>query len=66
MTDKSKNFGCRGRDSNPHGAFAPGDFKSFKVIGNHLKLLSFSLLLCETVQVYVSVLREIRLVFLAR
>ena len=30
---------CRGRDSNPHGAFAPEDFKSFWYYRKYLILL---------------------------
>jgi hypothetical protein len=32
---------CRGRDSNPHGAFAPEDFKSFDYREKLFVLLAF-------------------------
>jgi hypothetical protein len=40
---------CRGRDSNPHGAFAPENFKSSEYSSNYVKLLGFFARLGENV-----------------
>ena len=39
---KTLYFQCRGRDSNPHGTFAPEDFKSLCVVRKCPQLLMFS------------------------
>ena len=46
---KTLYFQCRGRGSNPHGAFAPEDFKSLKFDANHLILLAIFLHIGENV-----------------
>jgi hypothetical protein len=40
---------CRGRDSNPHGACAPENFKSLKFDSNHAERLVFLLSICVNV-----------------